>query len=178
MVKFLNFFGIDWFRLKCSLNLRISANCERKRRNSGWECIKSIYNEGKLLSLSKICPSSLSRLRRKKSSKRTNKWRRHAPAHFRRPSTGTNNQSLQWGFATRLAFDHELPADRPAFLSAPRTSVASLPFDSFPPPFPDNGNDDEIFLDVLMTEPAPKLTLLSSRSTDAKSSDTPVVDDV
>ena len=53
-----------------------------------------------------------------------------------------------------------------------------MPFDSLPLPFPDDGNDDDVFLDDLMSELAPKRTLRSSRSTDAKSSETPVVDDV
>ena len=47
--------------------------------------------------------------------------------------------------------------------------------------FPENGNDDDVFLpstDVPMTEFSPKRTLRSSRSTDAKTSETPVVDDV
>ena len=77
-----------------------------------------------------------------------------------------------------LALDYELSADLPGFLSVPRTNIVPLPLDSFPLAFPDDGNDDEVFLDVLMTEPAPKWTLRSSRSTDAKSSETPFVDDV
>jgi len=78
-----------------------------------------------------------------------------------------------------LALDHELSADLPGFLSVPRAKdESSLPLDSFPLAFPDDGNDDDVFLDVLMTEPAPKRTLRSSRSTEAKSSETLVVDDV
>jgi hypothetical protein len=78
-----------------------------------------------------------------------------------------------------LAPDHELSADLPGFLSAPRAKdVSSLPFDSLPLPFPDDGNDGDVFLDEFMSELAPKRTLLSSRSTDAKSSETPVADDV
>ena len=72
-----------------------------------------------------------------------------------------------------LDFDLELPADLPGFLSESF-------LESF---FPDN--DDDVFLpstDVPMTEFSPKRTLRSSRSTDAKTSDaktseTPVVDD-
>ena len=78
-----------------------------------------------------------------------------------------------------LAPDHELSADLPGFLSAPRAKdVSSLPFDSLLLPFPDDGNDGDVFLDEFMSELAPKRTLLSSRSTDAKSSETPVADDV
>ena len=40
-----------------------------------------------------------------------------------------------------------------------------------------NDNDDDVFPDVPMAELAPKRTLHSSRSTDAKSSVAPVVDD-
>jgi len=80
-----------------------------------------------------------------------------------------------------LALHHELSADLPGFLSAPHAKdVSSLPLEPFSPFFPEN-DDDEVLLptlDVLMTEPAPKRTLRSSRSTDAKSSETPVVDDV
>ena len=74
-----------------------------------------------------------------------------------------------------LALDHELSADLPGFLSVPRAKDVS-----FSPFFPENDDDDVLLptLDVLMTEPAPKRTLRSSRSTDAKSSETPVVDDV
>ena len=78
-----------------------------------------------------------------------------------------------------LALDHELLADLPGFLSAPRAKDASsLPLEPFPLAFPDDDNDDDVFLDVVMSELAPKRTLRSSRSTDAKSSETPVVDDV
>ena len=41
-----------------------------------------------------------------------------------------------------------------------------------------NDNDDDVFPDVPMAELAPKRTLRSSRSTDAKSSAAPVDDDV
>ena len=75
-----------------------------------------------------------------------------------------------------LAPDHELSADLPGSLLAPRATVASLPPDPFPELVPDD--DDDVSLDVLMAELAPKRTLLSSRSTDAKSSETPVADDV
>jgi hypothetical protein len=88
-----------------------------------------------------------------------------------------------------LAFDHELSADLPGSLSVPRAKVVSSPFGSIPLPFPENVNDDAFvrndntdeafaFFDVLMTELASKRSLLSSRSTDAKSSETPVADDV
>jgi len=80
-----------------------------------------------------------------------------------------------------LALDHELSADLPGFLSAPHVKdVSSLPLEPFSPFFPENDDDDVLLptLDVLMSEPAPKRTLRSSRSSDAKSSETPVVDDV
>jgi len=86
-----------------------------------------------------------------------------------------------------LAFDHKLTAELPGSLSAPRAIVVSSPFGSTPLLFPDsvhdvgvalNDNADEAFLDALMTELASKRSLLSSRSTDAKSSETPVADDV
>ena len=79
------------------------------------------------------------------------------------------------------AFDHELPADLPGFLSDSRAKVvSSLSLEPFSSLSPEN-NDDDVFLpslDILMTEPAPKRTLRSSRSADAKASETPVVDDV
>ena len=74
-----------------------------------------------------------------------------------------------------LDFDLELRADLPGFLPASCAKVAPSPIESF---FPDN--DDDVFLpftDVPMTEFSPKRTLRSSRSTDAKTSETPVVDD-
>ena len=86
-----------------------------------------------------------------------------------------------------LAFDHELSADLPGSLSVPRAKVVSSPLGSIPLPFPENVNDDafvrndntdDAFLDVLMAELASKRSFLSSRSTDAKSSETPVADDV
>ena len=86
-----------------------------------------------------------------------------------------------------LAFDHELSAELPGSLSVPRAIDVSSPFGSIPLLFPDNDNDDgfvlnnnvdDAFLDVLMTKPASKRSLLSSLSTDAKSSETPVADDV
>jgi len=76
-----------------------------------------------------------------------------------------------------LAFDHELPADLPGFLSDSRAKVISSRFVGSLL-FPNNDNDDDFSLDDLMAEPALKRTLLSSHSTDAKSSETPVVDDV
>jgi hypothetical protein len=87
------------------------------------------------------------------------------------------------------ALDHELSADLPGSPSVSRAKVVSSPFGSIPLPFPENVNDgafvrndntDEAFafLDVLMAEFTSKRSLLSSRSTDAKSSETPVADDV
>jgi hypothetical protein len=77
-----------------------------------------------------------------------------------------------------LDFDPELRADLPGFLSASCAQVSSSPslLDSFLP-----DNNDDVFLpstDVPMTEFTPKRTLRSSRSTDANTSETPVVDDV
>jgi hypothetical protein len=86
-----------------------------------------------------------------------------------------------------LAFDHEPSADLPGSLSVPRAKVVSSPLGSIPLLFPENDNDDsfvlndntdDAFLDVLMAELASKRSFLSSRSTDAKSSETPVADDV
>jgi len=86
-----------------------------------------------------------------------------------------------------LALDHELSADLPGFLSNPLAKVASSSFVSLPLLFPDNDNNDDVFLndndddvfpDVPMAELAPKRTLRSSRFTDAKSSVAPVADDV
>ena len=86
-----------------------------------------------------------------------------------------------------LALDHELSADLPGFLSNPLAKVASSSFVSLPLLFPDNDNNDDVFLndndddvfpDVPMAALAPKRTLRSSRSTDAKSSVAPVADDV
>ena len=77
-----------------------------------------------------------------------------------------------------LDFDLELRADLPGFLSASCAKVASSPsfLDSF---LPDN-DDDVLFpsTDAPMTElNSHKRTLRSSRSTDAKTSETSVVDD-
>jgi len=86
-----------------------------------------------------------------------------------------------------LALDHELSADLPGFLSNPLAKVVSSSFVSLPLLLPDNDNnddvffndnDDDVFPDVPMAELAPKRTLRSSRSTDAKSSAAPVDDDV
>ena len=86
-----------------------------------------------------------------------------------------------------LAFDHKLSAELPGSLSVPRAIDVSSPFGSFPLLFPDDVNDDGVALndnadgaslDALMTELASKRSLLSSRSTDAKPSETPVADDV
>ena len=89
------------------------------------------------------------------------------------PTPSTNPFSVDP--SRELDFDLELPADLPGFLSASCAKVSSSPLESF---FPDN--DDDVFLpstDAPMTEFTPKRTLLSSRSTDAKTSETPVVDD-
>ena len=86
-----------------------------------------------------------------------------------------------------LALDHELSADLPGFLSNPFAKVVSSSFVPLPLLLPDNDindavffndNDDDVFPDVPMAELAPKRTLRSSRSTDAKSSAAPVDDDV
>ena len=87
-----------------------------------------------------------------------------------------------------MAFDHELSADLAGSLPVPRAKVVSSPLGSIPLLFPENDNDDafvlndntdDAFLDVLMAELVSKRSLLSSRSTDAKSSETPVAfDDV
>ena len=86
-----------------------------------------------------------------------------------------------------LALDHELSADLPGFLSNPLAKVASSSLVSLPLLLPDNDNDDDVFLnvndddvfsDVPMAARAPKRTLRSSRSTDAKLSVAPVADDV
>jgi hypothetical protein len=88
------------------------------------------------------------------------------------------------------AFDHEPSADLPGSPSVSRAKVVSSPFGSIPLPFPENVNDDAFvrndntddafldYFDVLMAEFTSKRSLLSSRSTDAKSSETPVADDV
>ena len=86
-----------------------------------------------------------------------------------------------------LALDHELSADLPGFLSNPLAKAVTSSFVSLPLLLPDNDinddvffndNDDDVFPDVPMAELAPKRTLRSSRSTDAKSSAAPVDDDV
>ena len=85
------------------------------------------------------------------------------------PTPSTNPFSVDT--SRKLDFDLELPADLPGFLSASCAKVAS----SF---FPDN--DDDVFLpstDAPMTEISHKRTLRSSRSTDANTSETSVVDD-
>jgi uncharacterized protein (DUF1800 family) len=73
-------------------------------------------------------------------------------------------------------FDFELPADPPGFLSASCAKAASSPPDSFLP-----DNDDDVSFpstDAPMPElNSRKRTLHSSRSTDAKTSETSVVDD-
>ena len=78
-----------------------------------------------------------------------------------------------------LDFDLELRADLPGFLSNPK-AVSLLP-ESFSLLSPENENGDDVllpFVDAPMTECSPKRTLRSSRSTDAKTSETPVVNDV
>ena len=74
-----------------------------------------------------------------------------------------------------LDFDLKLPADLPGFLSAPPAKAASSIFESF-----SLDNDDDFFLpstDAPLTEFSHKRMLRSSRSTDAKTSEIPVVDD-
>ena len=91
-------------------------------------------------------------------------------------STDTINQVLVWIRRVHWTWPRA-PADLPGFLPASCAKVASSPSESF---FPDD--DDDVFLpstDVPMIESSPfKRTLRSSRSTDAKTSETPVVDDV
>ena len=127
--------------------------------------------------------------------KTQNKTAKKAPAHSSKKENPTNGalslafedpaaptpltSPLQCGDSScDLDFDLEQRADLPGFLSAsPAKAVTSL-FESF---FPDNDNDDDVLLpstDVPMTEDSLKRTLRSSRSTDAKTSETPVVDDV
>ena len=90
-----------------------------------------------------------------------------------KPTPLTNPFSVDT--SRKLDFDFELPADLPGFLSVSCAKVSSSPIESF---FPDN--DDDVFLpstDAPMTEFSQKRTLRSSRSTDAKTSETSVVDD-
>jgi hypothetical protein len=86
-----------------------------------------------------------------------------------KPTPLTNPFSVDT--SRKLDFDIELPADLPGFLS-----VSSLPPDSFLP-----DNDDDVFFpstDAPMPElNSRKRTFRSSRSTDAKTSETSVVDD-
>ena len=106
---------------------------------------------------------------------------------FEDPAPATITSPFSADSPHALAFDLELSAELPGSLSVPRAKVSSSPFGSIPLLFPDNvnvdgvalnDNVDDAFLDALMTEPASKRSLLSSRSTDAKSSETPVADDV
>ena len=86
-----------------------------------------------------------------------------------KPTPLTNPFSVDT--SRKLDFDIELPADLPGFLS-----VSSLPPDSFLP-----DNDDDVFFpptDAPMPElNSRKRTFRSFRSTDAKTSETSVVDD-
>jgi len=71
-----------------------------------------------------------------------------------------------------------MPADLRGFLSGSRAKFASESFEPFSLLSPET--DDCVFFptrDIQMSEPAPKRTLRSSRSTDANASKTPVVDD-
>ena len=90
------------------------------------------------------------------------------------PTPSTNPFSVDT--SRKLDFDLELPADLPGFPSASCAKVAFSPFESFLP-----DNDDDVFFpstDAPMTElNSHKRTLRSSRSTDAKTSETSVVDD-
>ena len=85
-----------------------------------------------------------------------------------KPTPLTNPFSVDT--SRKLDFDFELPADLPGFLSASCAKAASLP-----------DNDDDVFFpstDAPMPElNSHKRTLRSSRSTDAKTSETSVVDD-
>jgi len=78
-----------------------------------------------------------------------------------------------------LDFDLELRADLPGFLCDSRPKATSLPFEPFSLLSPENG-DDVLFPHSVAptTERAPKRKSCVSRSTDAKASATPVVDDV
>ena len=80
--------------------------------------------------------------------------------------------------------DLEMPADLRGFLSGSRTKFASESFEPFSLLSLETDvspeTDDCVFFptrDVQISEPAPKRTLRSSRSTDANASKTPVVDD-
>ena len=91
-----------------------------------------------------------------------------------KPTPLTNPFSVDT--SRKLDFDIELPADLPGFLSASCAKVSSLPRDPFLP-----DNDDDVFFpstDAPMPElNSRKRTFRSSRSTDAKTSETSVVDD-
>mmetsp|Transcript_2695 Transcript_2695/g.9645 ORF Transcript_2695/g.9645 Transcript_2695/m.9645 type:complete len:399 (+) Transcript_2695:381-1577(+) len=93
-----------------------------------------------------------------------------------KPTPLTNPFSVD--SSRELDFDLELRADLPGFLSASPAKAASPFSESF---LPEIDNDDDVFLpstDVPMTESSPKRTLRSSRFTDAKTSEIPVVEDV
>jgi len=112
-----------------------------------------------------------------RSSKTENPTNDALPPAFEDPAVPTPlTNPFSVDSSRDLDFDLELRADLPGFLPASCAKVAPSPIESF---FPDN--DDDVFLpftDVPMTEFSPKRTLRSSRSTDAKTSETPVVDDV
>lgn len=101
------------------------------------------------------------------------------PAAFEDPAAPTpSTNPFSVDLSRDLDFDLEPRVDLPDFLSASCAKVASSPsfLDSFLP-----DNDDDVFLpstDAPLTEFSHKRTLCSSRSTDAKTSETPVVDDV
>ena len=91
-----------------------------------------------------------------------------------KPTPLTNPFSVDT--SRKLDFDLELPADLPGFLSASCAKAGSSPSESFLP-----DNDDDVFfpsIDAPMPElNSRKRTFPSSRSTDAKTSETSVVDD-
>jgi hypothetical protein len=91
-----------------------------------------------------------------------------------KPTPLTNPFSVDT--SRKLDFDCELPADPPGFLSASCAKAVSSPSESFLP-----DNDDDVFFpstDAPMPElNSRKRTFRSSRSTDAKTSETSVADD-
>ena len=99
--------------------------------------------------------------------------RHHAFEDPAKPTPLTNPFSVDT--SRKLDFDFELPADLPGFLSASCAKAAPSPSESFLP-----DNDDDVFFpstDAPMPElNSRKRTLRSSRSTDAKTSETSVDD--
>ena len=112
-----------------------------------------------------------------RSSKTENPTNDALPLAFEAPAAPTpSTNPFSVDTSRKLDFDLELPADLPGFPSASCAKVAFSPFESFLP-----DNDDDVFFpstDAPMTElNSHKRTLRSSRSTDAKTSETSVVDD-